>query len=332
MARRCSSPTDLPSDENWQEILDIDLKTTTTLSVPAFLDRMKFYSKLDVACKVRAERENQDKKNAALTIKTLTKMNKHEFGRTVRSYVTFLFTFVQQTKGLSSDIVKGLGCFNLETLLIGPKTNAIYCHLHLFYSFRLRKFYTDEEEIMCCEELQSFLEDLRRNYPDLVQPTVFISDTVTFSIKLPSLRCRPLLFKFFRLACFCLDEPFQNLPAVKFVSVDSEDLTSRHVDVIRPAQSYFRNIPHSVEAMTSDKSIAAFLQLEPNFGGSGLSDVYCPWESVDFFGRAKFLEQLDPSSTCRRVQESDAVVGSSTGSKALKIKKSSEKASKKEKD
>ena len=173
---------------------------------------------------------------------------------------------------------------------------------------------------MSCEEYHSFLEDLKRNYPDLVQPTVFISDSVTFLMELPSLRCRPLLFKLFRLACLCLNEPFQILPAVKFGSVDSEDPTSRLVDVILPVESYFRNIPHGVEAMTSDQSIAAFLQLKPNFDGSGLSDVYCPWESVDYFRRAKFLEQLDPNSTCRRVQESDAVVGSSTKSRALKSK------------
>ena len=201
LARRCSSPSDLPSDENWPEILDLDLKTTSALSVPAFLDRMKFNSKLDVAFKVRAERDKQDKKNATLTVKSLTKMNKHEFGRTARSYVTFLFNSVQQTKGLSSDIIKGLGCFDLETMLNGPKGHAIYCHLQFFASFRLRKFFTDEEETMCCEEYESFSEDLRRNYPDLVQPTAFISDTVTFLMESPSLHSRPLLFKLYRLAC-----------------------------------------------------------------------------------------------------------------------------------
>ena len=61
---------DLPSDENWPETFDLDLKTTNALSVPAFLDRTKFDSKLDAVCKVRAERDKQDKKNAALTIKT----------------------------------------------------------------------------------------------------------------------------------------------------------------------------------------------------------------------------------------------------------------------
>ena len=126
-----------------------------------------------------------------------------------------------------------------------------------------------------------------------------------------------------------MDEPFQNLPAVKYGSVDSEDPTSSLVDVILPIQSYFRKVPHGIGAMTSDKSIGAFLQLEPNFGGSGLSDVYCPWESVDFFGRAKFLEQIDPSKTCRQVQENNAVAGTSTASKTLKSKKSSDKVSKK---
>ena len=295
LARRCSSPSVFPSDENWPKILDLDLKTTSALSVPAFLDCMKFNSKPDVACKVRAERDKQDKKNATLTVKSLTKMNKHEFGKTARSYVTFLFNSVQKTMGLSSDIIKGLGCFDLEMLLNGPKRHAIYCHLQLFTTFRLRKFFTDEEETMCCEEYESILENLRRNYPNLVQPTVFESDTETFLMESPSLRNRPLLFKLFRLACLCLEEPFQNLPAVNFGFVDSEDPTSSLVYVILSVQSYYRNVPHGIEAMTSDKSIAAFLQLEPNFGGSGLSDVYCPWKVLISFGVLNFWRKLIPA-------------------------------------
>ena len=71
------------------------------------------------------------------------------------------------------------------------------------------------------------------------------------------------------------------------------------MDVVLPVRSYFQNVPHSIESVTTDQSIAAFLQLEPTFGGIGTSDVYNPWDRVDLFGRARIFEQLDPAGTCR---------------------------------
>ena len=53
-----------------------------------------------------------------------------------------------------------------------------------------------------------------------------------------------------------------------------------------------------MDSVSSDDSIAAFLRLEPTFVGVGTSDVYSPWDSVDFFGRAGILEQLDPGRAC----------------------------------
>ena len=114
-------------------------------------------------------------------------------------------------------------------------------------------------------------------------------------MNLPSLHSRPLLHKLFRLAFLCLDEPFQNLPAATFGSGNSDASSSSLVDVLLPVQSYFRNVSHSVdsvEAVTTEQSIASYLQLEPKFGGNGLSDVNDPWLSVDFFlffGRTNIL-------------------------------------------
>ena len=58
-----------------------------------------------------------------------------------------------------------------------------------------------------------------------------------------------------------------------------------------------------MESVSSDYSIAAFLRLEPTFIGVGTSDVYSPWDSVDFFG-ALILEQLDPSRAYSGPQDS----------------------------
>ena len=162
-------------------------------------------------------------------------MNEENFVRRSRSYITYIFNSMQNQKGLTNDLAKGLGCFDLETLLVRPIAQDQNCHSQLFTSFRLRNFFTEDQETVCSKKNLSFLDDLRRNYPDLVQPTLFVPYTISFLVDLPSLHSRPLLHKFFRLACLCLDEPFQNLPAVTFDSVNVDDPTSSLVDVLVPA-------------------------------------------------------------------------------------------------
>ena len=295
------SPQELPSEENWPEILSLDLRTTTALSVANFLTRAKLDTKLDAACKIKAERDKLEKSNIGLSLKTLISRNKEYFGRAARSYVTFLFKSFQGLEGLTNDLVKGLGCFDLEILLLGPIAHASYCHSQLFTSFRLRGFFTLDQETACGEDYLSFLDDLRQTFPDLVHPTLFNADTVKFLVELPSLHSRPLLYKLFHLACLCLDEPFPVLTTVRFGSVDSDNPTSSLIDVILPVQSYFSNVPYGNEAVTS---VAVFRRLELDFGASGLADTYCPWDSVEFFGRSKILEQLDPETTRPRVSTS----------------------------
>ena len=134
---------------------------------------------------------------------------------------------------------------------------------------------------------------MRQTFPELIQPTLFVNDTVESLIAQASLTCRPLLYKLFRFACLCSDEPFDNLLVATFGSVITDDPTCCQVDVILPVQSYFRNVSRGVETVTSEQSISKFLLLEPNFRTQGLSDVYCTWLSVDYFGRTKLLEQLD---------------------------------------
>ena len=161
---------------------------------------------------------------------------------------------------------------------------------------------------------------MRQTFPDLIQPTLFVKDTVDFLVAQVSLTSRPLLYKLFRLACLCLDESFESLPVVTFGSVNTEDPTCSQVDVILPVQSYFRNVPRGVETVTSEQSISKFLLLEPDFRTQGLSDVYCPWLSVDYFGRTKLLEQLDPKGSFQPAPPLDLESESFSGSKAKKKK------------
>ena len=165
-------------------------------------------------------------------------MNREEFGRASPSYVTYLFNSIQSQNALTSDFVKGLCYFDLETILVGPIELAVYCFSQLFTSFRLRSFFTSEQEGARGEEYRSFLDDIRKTYPDLVQPTLFVTDTISFLLEQSSLRSRPLLYKLFRLACLCLDEVFQVLTAVKFGYVDTDDPICSHVDVVLPVQSF----------------------------------------------------------------------------------------------
>ena len=86
--------------------------------------------------------------------------------------------------------------------------------------------------------------------------------------------------------------------------------------MILPVQSYFRNVYRGVETVTSEQSISKFLLLEPDFGTQGLSDVYCPWLSVDSFGRTKLLEQLDSKGSFQPAPPVDLESEDSSVSKA----------------
>ena len=294
LARRCASPKCIPSEDQWSEILELDLKRVAALSVSEFITRIKLGTKLDSACKAKAERDVKDKQTDGFPSDALSGKHKEEFGRAARSYATHLFNSMQHQTSLTTDLVRGLGSFDLETLLTGSIEHAMYCHRQLFTNFRLRRYFSHDQECPCSEEYRSFVDVMMTS--------------------------RPLLYKMFRLACLCLDEPFESLPVVTFGSVNTEDPTCSQVDVILPVQSYFRNVPRGVETVTSEQSIAKFLLLEPDFGTQGLSDVYCPWLSVDYFGRTKLLEQLDPKGSFQPAPPLDLESESSSGSKAKKKK------------
>ena len=90
--------------------------------------------------------------NEGLTLETITSNYKEEFGRNARSYVIFLFKGTQGLTRFTTDIVKGLGSFDLGLLLVDPLENAAYCFMQLFTSFRLRGVFQFEEESIYTEE------------------------------------------------------------------------------------------------------------------------------------------------------------------------------------
>ena len=76
----------------------------------------------------------------------------------------------------------------------------------------------------------------------------------------------PLLLRCFNLACFCLDEPFRPLPAVKFSSINTEDPASKQVNLVLPVQSYFSHVVNFIESATTDASISEFPELKTTIG------------------------------------------------------------------
>ena len=194
-----------------------------------------------------------------------------EFGRSARGYVAYLLGATQRLSRFTSVIVKGLGSFDLEILLVAPMEQASYCFRQLFTRFRLRGVVESSEETVYAEEYLSFVDELRRLHPELQQPKLLIADAVDFISGQEALKTRRHLNRIFRLSCLCLDEPRFSFPGVRFGSVRTDEPTR-----------FF----HS-----------QFLSIERSFGSTGLESTYSPWDYIDHFGRQQIREGFN---VCRR--------------------------------
>ena len=258
LAKRVVMPAELPQEDDLAKILDLDVVTAPALSVTVFLNRTKIGAKLDRACKLKAEVEQHEMKGEKLPISELKEKAKEEFGRLARSYVTHLFKETHGHFNFTTIIAQGLGSFDLEILLKFPLALATKCYGHLFTNFRLRGYFTAEQETQAHEEYVSFVDELRVANAEFDQPTLLVPDTVTFLLEQTTLRSRPLLLRSFKLACLCLDEPFRAMPPVKFGPINTDNQISKLIDIVLPVQSYFSNVAGSIEAVTSESSIADF--------------------------------------------------------------------------
>ena len=300
IGRRCIRPKSLPQESDLSGILNVVMADAKALSVTDFIVRSKLDQRLDVACKVKAERELSESKGNRSTLPKRIKESKEEFGRLGRSYVAYLFQAAQNNLLLSSDTVKGLGSFDLDIIFCAPLEQAVHCFKRLFRSFQLRNYFAADDESICTEEYLSFLDELRKEMPGLDQPRVIIIDAVTFISSHESLKRRPHLPRLFRLSCLCLDESYSAMPTVKFGSVRTDDPKSKLLDTILPVQSFLINVGRSIDVLTTPSSVLEFLSLEPTFGNSGFADTYSPWGGLDYFDRAKILSTLKPASVKRR--------------------------------
>ena len=186
--------------------------------VDDFITRSKLGPRLDIGCKQKAEKERNEGDNKNLSLEEITANNREEFGRSARGYVAYLVGATQKLNCFTSDIVRGLGSFDLEVLLVDPVEQAMYCFKQLFSSFRLRGVVDPGEEPVYTEEYLSIIDELRRLHPGVQQPKLLIADAITFISSQEALKTRRRLTRIFRLCCLCLDEPRFSFPGVRFDS------------------------------------------------------------------------------------------------------------------
>ena len=84
------------------------------------------------------------------------------------------------------------------------------------------------------------------------------------------------------------------MSTVNFASVRTDDPKGKLIDIILPVQSFFINVGHSIDILTTVSSISEFLAFEPTFGDSAFSDTYDPWEGMNYFDRSSILSALKP--------------------------------------
>ena len=281
LGRRCVKPSSLPAENDFQAVLQLSFPDAKALSVEDFISRSKLGARLAAGSKSKAEKEMSEEKNRGLALTDVAASIQEEFGRLARGYVANLLNATQSLTRFTSDIVRGLGSFDLEILLLDPIEQATYCFKQLFMSFRLRGVFRADEETVYLEEYLSFIDELRRAHPEVQQPKLLINDAIGFISRQGLLKSRQHLGRIFRLSCLCLDEPRFTFPAVRFGSVRTDEPTCSMFDIVAPIQSYFGSVARGLDNLVCEASIERLLILELTFGTTGLSSTYSPWDGID---------------------------------------------------
>ena len=300
LGRRCVRSSGLPAENDFQALLKLSFPDAKALSVEDFISRSKLDARLKVGSKLKAEKEMNEEKNKGLSLAEVTASIQEEFGRLARGYVANLLNSTQALSRFTSDIVRGLGSFDLEILLIDPVEQASYCFKQVFTSFRLRGVFQSDEESIYLEEYLFFFDELRRVHPEVQQPKLLINDAVYFISQQEFLKPRRHLTRIFQLSCLCLDEPRLSFPAVRFGSVRTDEPTCSMFDIVAPFQSYYGSVARGLDNLISEASIERLLGLEQTFGTTGLSNTYSPWDGIDHFGRDRIRDAIHTNAPVRR--------------------------------
>ena len=116
-----------PAENDYHGIMSLSFSDAEALSVEDFITRSKLGTRLNTCCRRKAEKEMGEERNKTLSLDEVTANNREEFGRSTRGYVARLLKTTQSLTRFTSDIVRGLGSFDLKIMLIDPLEQATYC-------------------------------------------------------------------------------------------------------------------------------------------------------------------------------------------------------------
>ena len=291
LCHRAVLPKCIPSDTDWNGLLQLCPDDLRLLSSRNFLNRLKLTCDLDQACQAKLERSRGESPASANQDELVTK-ERETFGTEARTYIFSLLGSLLRDIHFSANIVHGMGSFDPHVLLTLPLEQASFCFNALYDSFRLRGWVDESSRGDCRNE---YFE-----YPN-----------IDFLIPIPAFRSRTRLFHLFRLCCLCITEEHQALPAIKFQDVDTSSSRCRLSAVVLPAQSYLTNCPGAVSVCTTEAALTNYKELEGQFSSGQLAGD--PWAHVDVFGQTNFLKTL---TTAFKNLKRTPLVGTSTASRS----------------
>ena len=281
LAGRCAISSSIPKEDEWDELLSLVVTPTSQLSATAFLQKLGLDEKVTIAAKHKAEADICDTRNRDAVDKLAVKL-KEDFALLGRDFVKMLLVRVSKNTSLTSELVKGLACFDPKMLFQLPLQLCTKHFLVLYRSFCSRGWVPTENEQACLDEYTTFVELMREGYSNLVESPELLHDVVDFITPLTILRERPQLRYLFQLCCLCLTSNISELPVVELGSTNSNNSNCRIREAVFMVQSFLQNVPDCLERCVSPDSISRYLTLRTDFGVGGFTNVYSPWNSVDF--------------------------------------------------
>ena len=230
-----------------------------------FLVKLKLVRKLNTAAKQRADKDLSGRKPTEASLTYAVNKIRLEFIKEAKSYISYLCTSVQNHVSSTTDLVRGMACFDPHMLFFTPLAQAAASFTCLYRSFSLRGWVAEADEAATYDEYMALIEALRAAYPQ--QDPDSIVDVVDFLSIEDSLQTRDKLLRLFRLSCLCLTPTTPELPDVKFGPVDTGNFHSVLVDLVRSTRSYIVNVPGSCQYVTIPDALRRFSSF-----GSALSD------------------------------------------------------------
>ena len=308
LSLRCFVGSSVPKDDNWDELLSLDLLSNPQLSSASFLQRLGFEDKVSLAAKHKAEADVCDKKSRDAVDKLAAKL-KEDFAIMGREYLRYVLRNVLRHVSLTTELVKGLACFDPHMLFRLPLERPKRHFGILYRSFSSRRWVEAANEQLCQDEYLSFLGTLRTGYTTIVESPELVFDVVDLLMPMASLRERPHLHYLFKLCCLCLTGSSLEMPVVEIGSTNSNSSNCKIREAIFPVQSYVTAVPDCIQPCVTSSALAQFLCLRDELGTSGFTSLYDPWSSVDFNNHAAIYNTFRQgyASVLRRQGEAPAV-------------------------